>query len=157
MNPPSAPAVREWRRGEYLISTDPARLDLELVHDFLSRESYWARGMPFEVMRRSIEHSLPFGLYRESGQVGFARAVTDYAVFAYVGDVFVLPAHRGRGLSKWLMETMLAHPDLQRLRRWNLATRDAHGLYRRFGFASAGPNTMDRVDPDPYPAGSEER
>ena len=108
----------------------------------------------FEVMRRSIEHSLPFGLYRGRGQVGFARAVTDFAVFAYVGDVFVVPAHRGRGLSKWLMETMLAHPDLQGLRRWNLATRDAHGLYRRFGFEPAGPNTMDRVTANPYQGGS---
>jgi GNAT superfamily N-acetyltransferase len=146
----SSPSAREWRRGEYTISTDPALLDLDLLHAFLAGESYWAKGMPFEVMRRAIEHSLPFGLYCASAQVGFARAVTDYAVFAYVGDVFVLPAHRGRGLSKWLLETMLAHPALQGLRRWNLATRDAHELYRRFGFASAGANTMDRVDPDPY-------
>jgi GNAT superfamily N-acetyltransferase len=142
--------VHEWRRGDYSISTDPARLDLDLIHAFLAREAYWAKGMPFEVMRRSIEHSLPFGLYWRDEQVGFARAVTDYAVFAYVGDVFVLPAHRGRGLSKWLMEAMLAHPDLQGLRRWNLATRDAHGLYRRYGFETAGPNTLDRIDPDPY-------
>jgi GNAT superfamily N-acetyltransferase len=149
----SLQVIREWRRGDYVISTDPARLDLERIHAFL-RESYWGKGMPFEVMRRSIEHSLPFGLSFGEEQVGFARAVTDFAVFAYVGDVFVLPAHRGRGLSKWLMETMLAHPDLQGLRRWNLATRDAHGLYRRFGFETAGPNTLDRVDPDPYRHGS---
>jgi GNAT superfamily N-acetyltransferase len=152
MSPRSA--VREWRRDGYSISTDPALLDLDVVHAFLSRESYWARGMPRAVLQRSIESSLPFGLYRDRAQVGFARVVTDYAVFAYVGDVFVLPPHRRRGLSKWLMETLLAHPDLQGLRRWNLATRDAHGLYRRFGFEPAGANTMDRVDPDPYRQGS---
>lgn len=158
------PEVRAWRRGAYRLSTDPALLDLDVLHRFLSRDSYWAAGIPFETMRRAIEHSLPFGLYHDGAvhddeahdgaqhgeQVGFARLVTDYAVFAYVGDVFVLPDHRGRGLSKWLMETMLAHPDLQGLRRWNLATRDAHRLYRRFGFESAGANTMDRVEPNPY-------
>ncbi|HVH06285.1 MAG TPA: GNAT family N-acetyltransferase [Myxococcota bacterium] len=147
---PTFPEVREWRRGEYRISTDPALLDLGVLHRFLAEESYWAAGIPFETMRRAIEHSLPFGLYRGDEQVGFARLVTDYAVFAYVGDVLVLPAHRGRGLSKWLMEAMLAHPDLKGLRRWNLATRDAHELYRRFGFESAGSNTMDRVEPNPY-------
>jgi GNAT superfamily N-acetyltransferase len=144
------PEVREWRRDEYRISTDPALLDLAMLHRFLSRDSYWAKGIPFETMRRAIEHSLPFGLYHGGDQVGFGRLVTDYAVFAYVGDVLVLPEHRGRGLSKWLMETMLGHPDLQGLRRWNLATRDAHGLYRRFGFESAGTNTMDRVEPNAY-------
>jgi GNAT superfamily N-acetyltransferase len=147
------PEVREWRRDEYRISTDPALLDYDVLHRFLSVESYWAAGIPFETMRRAIEHSMPFGLYRGDEQVGFARLVTDYAVFAYVGDVFVLAPHRGRGLSKWLMETMLSHPDLKGLRRWNLATRDAHGLYRRFGFDAAGSNTMDRVEPNPYARG----
>ncbi len=123
-----------WRRGEYAISTDRARLDLAAIHRFLAEGSYWAADIPFETMRRSIEHSLPFGLYHGDTQVGFARVITDYATFAYVGDVFVEPEYRRRGLSKWLMQTMAAHPDLQGFRRWILATRDAHGLYAQSGF-----------------------
>lgn len=144
------PVQREWRRGEYVISTDPARVDVGLVHDFLAQRSYWAREVPLEVVRRSIEHALPFGLYAPDGQAGFARVVTDYAVFAYLGDVFVLDAHRGRGLGTWLVETILGCPELQGLRRWDLATNDAHELYRRFGFREANPaRTMERLDPAP--------
>lgn len=128
-----------WRRGDYEISTDPARLDLELVHRFLSEEAYWSPGVAREVVVRSIECSLPFGLYRSDEQVGFARVVTDYATFAWLADVFVLDGHRGRGLGKWLVETVLAHPDLSTLRRWLLATADAHELYTRFGFGPADP------------------
>jgi GNAT superfamily N-acetyltransferase len=136
----------EWRREPYEISTDPARIDLDVVHGYLAGESYWAPGIPREVVRRSIAHALPFGLYAPAGQVGFARVVTDRATFAYLGDVFVLPAHRGRGLGVWLVSTVLAHPDLQGLRRWHLATRDAHGLYARFGFTACDPAvSMDRV------------
>lgn len=142
----------EWRRGEYLISTDPARLDLALIHDFLSRVSYWARGIPMDVVTRAVAHSLCFGLYAPGGQIGLARVVTDRATVAYLADVFVLPEHRGRGLSKWLVETVVAHPELQGFRRFLLNTRDAHGLYRQFGFTSlANPEwAMERFDPDVY-------
>ena len=125
--------AREWRRGAYLVTTDKARLDLEVVHSFL-KTSYWAAGIPAEVVRRSVENSLAFGLFRGDEQVGFARVVTDYATFAYLADVFVLEPHRGHGLGKWMMEVVISHPDLQGLRRWMLATRDAHELYREYGF-----------------------
>jgi GNAT superfamily N-acetyltransferase len=124
----------EWRRGEYLISTDKSRLNVELVREFL-KLSYWASGIPDEIVRRSIENSLVFGVYAGDEQVGFARVVTDYATFAYLADVFVLEAHRGRGLGKWMMEVIISHPRLQGFRRWMLATRDAHELYRKYGFA----------------------
>jgi GNAT superfamily N-acetyltransferase len=144
------PIRRESRRGAYVISTDPARIDVALVHDFLARVSYWAQEIPLAVVQRSIEQSLPFGLYGPDGQAGFARVVTDYAVFAYLGDVFVLEAHRGRGLGTWLVETAIGCPELQGLRRWDLATNDAHELYRRFGFQEANPaRTMERLDPAP--------
>lgn len=124
----------EWRRDDgYVISTDPARLDLDGMQQFLER-SYWADGIPRDLMERAIAHSLPFGMYDANGQVGFARVISDHATFGYLADVFVLEAHRGKGLSKWLMECVLAHPDLQGFRRWVLLTRDAHGLYRQFGF-----------------------
>ena len=124
----------EWQRDEYTISTDPARLDYVLIHRYLSESTYWAAGRSMEVVRRSIGNSLPFGLYCASTQAGFARVVTDYATFAWVADVFVLEEHRGKGLGVWLMETMLAHPELQGFRRWALATKDAHGLYEQLGF-----------------------
>lgn len=130
----------------YEISTDPARLDLDVIHGFL-RETYWAKDTTRATVERSIANSIPFGLYAPDGaQAGFARVVTDRAVFAYLGDVFVLPEHRGRGLGVWLVETVLAHPDLQGLRRFHLATADAHGLYARFGFRPSDPaRMMDRV------------
>jgi GNAT superfamily N-acetyltransferase len=124
---------REWRRGEYVISTDRDRINPVVVHGFLSR-SYWAAGIPIEIVRRSIANSLCFGLYHHDAQVGFARIVTDYATFAWVSDVFILDPHRGRGLSRWLMQTIVAHPELQGFRRWVLATADAHTLYEKFGF-----------------------
>src|ERR1700679_211447 len=124
----------EERRGEFCISTDRALLDLHVVHGVLTN-SYWAKGIPREVVARSIEHSLCFGMYDENGQqIGFARVITDYATIAYLGDVFLLESHRGRGLSKWLMECIVQHPSLQNLRRWILLTRDAHNLYSKFGF-----------------------
>jgi GNAT superfamily N-acetyltransferase len=123
-----------WQRGEYTISTDRSRLNLNLIHDYISNHSYWGTGRALEVVKRSIDNSLPFGVYKGDEQVGFARIVTDYATFAWVADVFVVPEHRGRGLSKWLMEIILAHPRLQGFRRWVLATKDAQGLYERFGF-----------------------
>lgn len=124
----------EWRRGAYTIDTDRARLDVAMIHGFLAT-SDWAAGIPREVVERSIAGSLPFGLYEGDRQIGFARVITDRATFAYLADVFVLAEYRGRGLGRWLVETMLAHPELQGLRRWLLATRDAHALYRGFGFA----------------------
>jgi GNAT superfamily N-acetyltransferase len=120
---------------EYRISCDKAELDLHVIHGFLS-QSYWARGVPIEVVRRSIENSLCFGVYRETEQVGFARVITDYATFAYLADVFVVEPHRGRGLGKKLVAAILAHPELQGLRRWMLVTRDAHELYRLAGFSA---------------------
>jgi GNAT superfamily N-acetyltransferase len=143
---------------EYLISTDPAWLDLNMIHQFLSERSYWARGIPREIVARSISNSLCFGMYattdaaRNRQQVGFARVATDRATIAYLGDVFVLPEHRGQGLSKRLMETIMSHPDLQGLRRWILVTADAHELYRQFGFTklSQPEHFMQRHDPDMY-------
>ncbi len=127
-------AQNEWQRGEYTISTDRARLDVRAVHEFLSTRSYWARGRSFETVSRAVENSLPFGVYRGGRLVGFARVVTDYATFAWLADVYVLDEFRGEGLGKWLVEVILSHPELQNLRRWILGTRDAHELYRRFGF-----------------------
>ena len=126
--------ISEWQRGEYLISTDRDRLDSAFIHNFLSNNSYWARGRDFELVQRSISNSFNFGLYKANQQIGFARVVTDYATFAWLADVFVLDEHRGQGLGKWLVEVIVSHPTLQGFRRWLLATRDAHELYRRFGF-----------------------
>lgn len=118
----------------YTITTDKAHLNVALVHRFLSEESYWAKNIPLDVVERSIEHSLCFGVYVGDKQVGFARVVSDHATFAYLADVFILPEHRRRGVSKQLIETIINWPTLQGLRRWMLATNDAHGLYKQFGF-----------------------
>lgn len=123
-----------WVSGEYEISTDPQRLDVDAIHRFLSTEAYWSPGVPREVVERSIEHSLPFGAYLGDEQVGFARVVTDRATFAWLADVYIESAHRGKGLSKRLVAEILEHHDLKGLRRWLLGTADAHGLYRRYGF-----------------------
>jgi GNAT superfamily N-acetyltransferase len=126
----------------YTISSDPARVDLDVVHGFLSRDSYWAKGVPRDVVARAIANSLVFGVYQGDDQVAFARVVSDRATFAWLSDVFVLPAHRGRGLARRLVEAVLAHPDLQGLRFFLLKTADAHGLYQRFGFRA--PSDPDR-------------
>ena len=149
----------EERRGRFTISTDPARLDRARIREFLST-SYWAADIPRDVVDRSIEGSLCFGVYddgsegttRNPAQVGFARVITDAATFAYVADVFILESHSGQGLGLWLMQTIRAHPRLQDLRRWSLVTRDAHALYRRVGFADvANPDRwMEIVDRDVY-------
>jgi GNAT superfamily N-acetyltransferase len=140
----------EHQRDGYVVSSDPARLDAAAIHSFL-RSAYWSPGVPLEVVERSIAHSLPFGLYDAAGaQVGFARAVTDRAAFAYLADIYVLPAHRGRGLGVWLVECVLAHPALHGLRRIMLATIDAHSLYERFGFRQVAHPERDlelRTDP----------
>jgi len=143
----------ELRRGEYTISADPGRFDVTAIHAYLTR-SYWSPGVPRATVERAIAHSLSFGLFHGDAQVGFARVVTDRATFAYLADVYVLEDHRGRGLSKWLLEAVLADADLQGLRRFLLATRDAHGLYARYGFkALANPTRlMEIYDPDVYNA-----
>ena len=138
------------------ITTDPSRLDLGVIHGFLAG-SYWAAGIPREIVERAVRHSLCFGALDGHHQVGFARVVSDYATCAYVSDVFVLPSHRGRGVGKQLMAAVLAHPDLQGLRRWTLFTRDAHGLYRQYGFGEARyPERLMEILSPPYgaPAGS---
>lgn len=129
----AASAPREWRRGEWVVSDDPARLDPAAVHAFIVG-TYWAANIPAETMERAIRNSLCLGLYRGAELAGLARVVTDRATFGYLCDVFVAPGHRGHGLGKWLVECTLAHPDLQGLRRFCLMTRDAHTLYQGFGF-----------------------
>jgi N-acetylglutamate synthase-like GNAT family acetyltransferase len=148
----TAEAVMEWRRGECLVSTSRERLDVDVVHSFLT-SCYWAKGIPRKVVERSIEHALCFGVYDGDGaQVGFARVISDFATIAYVGDVFVIETHRGRGLGKWLMQCITGHPALQNLRRWILTTRDAHGLYSQVGFTpvKAAERFMELHQPDVY-------
>lgn len=144
--------IVEHKRGEFTVSTDPARLDLDVIYRFLTG-SYWAKGIPREVVARSIEHALCFGIYDgEGAQVGMARVITDFATVAYIGDVFVLESHRGRGLGKFLMECIMQHPALQNFRRWILTTRDAHGLYSQFGFkpVKSPERYMERQDATIY-------
>ena len=126
--------AQEWQRDDYVITTDNKRLDLKFIHDFLSNHAYWALGRSFDTVRRSLEHSLNFGIFKGGEQIGFARVVTDYATFGWVADVFVIDSYRGKALGKWLMEVIANHRDLQGFRRWVLATKDAHELYRKFGF-----------------------
>ena len=122
----------EHQRDGYTISTDKTRLDTGLIHNFLSEDSYWAQDRPYDVVERSIDHSLCFGVYAGTEQVGFARVVTDYVTFAWLCDVFIVEPHRGQGLGKRLVETVVAHPDLDGIRLFSLATQDAHELYRRY-------------------------
>jgi predicted N-acetyltransferase YhbS len=117
-----------------MIEVTNDRVDVEVVHRYLSEESYWAKGITRELVERSIANSLPFSAFDGDAQVGFARVITDYATYAYLADVFVLPSHRGRGIAKLLMKAIVEHPKLQGLRRWSLVTRDAHRLYAQFGF-----------------------
>ena len=140
-----------WTRGTDRITTDPAQIDHAVVHGFLST-CYWAQGIPRTIYERSVRGSICFSVQVGGAQAGFARVTSDRATIAYVGDVFVLEASRGRGLSRWLMECVLAHPDLQDLRRWILLTRDAHGLYAKFGFRpiAAPDRWMDRWEKDLY-------
>lgn len=132
--------IQEWHKDEYRISTDMSLLDVAEIHDYLSNHSYWANGIPLSVLQKSIQHSICFGLFindefsKSIKQIGFARVVSDHATFAYLGDVYVRAHYRGIGLSKWLMECVLAHPELQGLRRFCLATKDAQSLYSRYGF-----------------------
>ena len=141
----------EWKRDDCLVTTDPARVDLDVVHGFLV-QSYWCPDIPRETVKRSIDNAIPFSLFVGGRAAGFARVVTDRATVAYLGDVFVLPGFRGRGLSLWMTECVVAHPELQGLRRWILLTRDAHGLYAKVGFTplAAPERWMERWDPEVY-------
>jgi GNAT superfamily N-acetyltransferase len=127
------PQIIEVHKDNFTISTDPARLDIDAIAEMLTR-AYWAQGRTRDMIARYIQHSLVFGLYHDGKQIGLARVVSDYTTFAWLCDVFIHEDYRGKGLGKWLMETIHAHPDLQGLRRWMLATRDAHGLYQQFGW-----------------------
>jgi len=147
--------VFESHRPGFVLSTDPARLDIIAIHHFLSTEAYWCLGIPRPVLERAIAHSLCFGVYKDGAseqQAGFARVISDYATYAYICDVFILREYRGLGLGKWLVSCIRSHPNLQGLRRWSLATRDAHGLYAQFGFQplSNPERWMQIVDPDVY-------
>lgn len=136
--------VLEQRTGDYFVSSDPEKLDLPFIHNWLANESYWEQGIPFELIQRKVENSFCFGLYHdETGQVGFSRVVTDFAVFAYIADVFIIKEHRGKGLSKFMLKTILEHPELRIIRHWMLCTKDAQGLYRKVGF-------KDLQDPGKY-------
>jgi N-acetylglutamate synthase-like GNAT family acetyltransferase len=143
--------IMEWKKDEYLISTDKSKIDLNAVHHFLS-QSYWAEGIPKDTVKRSIDNSLCFGIYRKGRTVGFARVISDFATFAYLADVFVLPEERGKGLAKGLMQMIIDHPQLQNLRRFTLATKDAHDLYAQFGFTSFDKpdRWMQKHEPDVY-------
>lgn len=145
------------RDDGYAVDDDRARIDLVRAHRWIGEDGYWARGIPFELFRRSVDGSRPFGIYAPDGvQVGFARVISDGATFGYIGDVFVDPAHRGKGLSKFLMTAITEHPELQGFRRWVLVTADAHGLYKQFGFeALAEPaRFMERRLANPYGSGA---
>ena len=142
----------EWQNGEFTISTRRERLQIDRIHQFLSEESYWATNRTREQTETAIKNSLPFGVYKSENQVGFARVVTDFATFAYLGDVYILEDYRRRGLSKRLMEVIISHPDLQGFRRWILATKDAHTLYEKFEFAALRfpERWMEKTAPDAY-------
>ena len=142
----------EWQNGEFTISTDRNRLQIDAIHKFLAEESYWAKERTRSQCETAIKNSLPFGVYKGENLVGFARVVTDFATFAYLGDVFILDEFRGQGLSKWLMEVIVNHPELQGLRRWVLATKDAHTLYEKFDFSALKfpERWMEKTAPNAY-------
>lgn len=150
--------VEEHRRGELLVSTDPARLDADAIHAYLTR-AYWSEGIPLATVRRSLDGSLCFGLYEGAKQIGLVRVITDSATFAYLCDVYVLEDYRGQGLGKWLIECVMQSPRLQGLRRWVLVTRDAHGLYHQAGFTelAAPERYMEIVRPGIYREGRPKR
>jgi GNAT superfamily N-acetyltransferase len=143
-----------WVRDQFTVTCDPSKLDRAMIAEFLASSSYWAKGIPAATVEKSLEGSLCFALLDRDRQVGFARVVSDHATIAYLADVFVLPEYRGKGLAKWLMQCIVAHPSLQGLRRWVLATRDAHGLYEQFGFTPLKKPEifMERHDPNVYAA-----
>ena len=147
--------IYEYRKNAFLLSADRSRLDLAVIHSFLA-QSYWARGIPREIVARSVANSLCFGLYSAEKQIGFARVISDFATYAYIGDLFILEPYRGRGLAKWMMECITQHPQLQGLRRWTLLTSDAHALYAQFGFTPlhSPERYMELHDPNIYAQGT---
>ena len=142
----------EWNKDKFTVTDRREELDIDFIHGFLSNISYWSKGIPKDIVVKSLDNSLCFGLFEGDRQIGFGRAVTDKATFAYLADVFVLEGDRGQGLGKWLVDCMLVHPDIAGLRRWMLATADAHELYRKYGFTSLEnpERLMERVDSDLY-------
>ena len=138
--------------SDYTLSTDLEKIDLNMVHDYLSNHAYWSLNIPFETLMKAVKNSLNFGVFYKGKQVGYARVISDHATIAYLGDVFILPEHRGKGLSKWLMETMTHHPQLQGLRRWILLTKDAHELYKKYGWneIAVPARWMEKHDPNVY-------
>jgi len=142
---------REYRKGDYLISTDPSKLNLEMIHDFLTH-SYWAEAIPKETVLRSIQFSLPFGVYHKLKQIGFARVISDFSTYAYISDVFLLESYRGKDISTWLIKCILRHPELQSLRRWNLYTSNAAGFYKKMGFSNLKfpERYLEMYDPNVY-------
>ena len=143
------------KKGDYSITTDRSKMDVAAVHDFLCHEAYWSKGIPLPRVKAAADHSLNFSVFHGQKQIGYARIITDYSTIAYLGDVYILPSYRGQGLSRWLMEQVTGHPDLQGLRRWILATRDAHKLYEKFGWTalSKPDRFMERLNPDVYAPG----
>jgi GNAT superfamily N-acetyltransferase len=125
---------RTYYKDGFCISTENARLDIHAIHHFLSTQSYWCANIPFDTVKNSVENSLNFGIYAGEAQIGFSRVITDFSTIAYLGDVYVLPKFRGRGLSKWLIQIIMEYPELQGMRRWILSTADAHELYKKFGW-----------------------
>ncbi len=141
----------DYTRDNFTISTDPDRLDFDVIHHFLTN-SYWSPGISYETVKKAAQNALCFGVYEGENQVGYARVITDYTTYAYIADVFILDSHQGKGLGKWMMQCVVDYPELQGLRRWMLATRDAHGLYEKVGFVVVpGPERfMERYDPNAY-------
>ena len=141
-------------KNEFCISTDRSKLDIDSIHEFLSTKAYWCLNIPKATLQNAIQNSLCFGVYEKEKQIGFARVITDFSTIAYLGDVYILEEYRGRGLSKWLVETIMNHRNLQGLRRWILLTKDAHELYRQFGWNNIAdpPKWMERHDKNVYPA-----
>ncbi|TJY35968.1 GNAT family N-acetyltransferase [Pontimicrobium aquaticum] len=144
--------IRESHKSEYTISTDKNKLDISGIHEFLSNETDWSKGIPLDTLKVSIENSLNFGLYYKGKQIGYARIISDYSTIAYLGDVFVLKEYRGNGLSKWLINEIIEHPNLQGLRRWILLTDTAEWLYKKFGFNQLlNPESyMEKHNPNVY-------
>lgn len=142
--------THDWQRDNFVVSTDPQRLQLDVIHRFLSEESYWSRGIARERVEHAIQHALPFGLYAGEQQIGFTRVITDYTLFAYLADVFVVPQFRSQGLGVWLIQCVTEHPELQGLRRWLLVTQDAQPLYAKFGWEPLvrPERWMERLDPE---------
>jgi GNAT superfamily N-acetyltransferase len=144
----------EWKKGEFLVSCDPHKANLEVIAGFLSN-SYWAKGIPPATVQKSLQNSLTFSLLKGEEQIGFARVITDFATIGYLGDVFVLPEYREQGLGKWMLECVFSHPELQGFRRWILATLDAHALYEKYGFTALGRPEffMEKLNPAVYTKG----